>query len=802
MNTLFFISIVIIAIYCITNEREYDYKDKDSVSHLLPWAYPLKDGTIINKNGSLMKVIKFVGNDLHSVIDEDLVLIRDQINNTLKRLGEGFVLHIEARREVVKEYPDNHFKEPLLQEMDNRRKKEYLEGKYLETNYYISVSYFLPKEKSKKLEESFLERTHSSLSLDKELSSFEETALKILLMLKDSLKEARFLTEEETLTYLHSCISNKNHNIKSMGERVCLDSYISDTEITPGLTPKIGDEYLGVVSLLSYPTTSYAGMFNALNDLAIEYRWINRFIYIGNLEAEKIASIYRKTFFGDRKGYFDRWLESKTNEQISVDSSEKLDRTFECDNFTYDIQSDHIKGGYHTFTIVIKDKDLASLEASLTQIEALINKKGYVAIKESVNSFEALLGTLSGDVEHNVRQPILTTMNLIDHAPISANWNGEKINKHFNSPALMVCESGDSTKFNLNLHQGDVGHTMILGKTGSGKSVLLNTLAYSFRKYSNSQILIFDKGGSSRVLTAGVQGEFHELGKDDVKFQPLKDIHKSEELEWCFEWLVDIFELEGLKVTSSHKKSLQSALNALSYLDIEERTFTGLKLQVQDKEIREVLERYTNSENGVYGKYFDNSIDNFSKENSWQVFEMENLFTSKILTPMLTYLFHRLEREFFNGSPTLLILDECWLMLDNPKFASKMKEWLKTLRKKEVSVIFATQSISDITSSSIKDVLIESCLSKIFLPSGKIENTKLYKELGLQYREMQIIEKGIMKKDYFFKCETGGKLFRLNLNPLELAYVGSSSTVDQNKCIELLEKEGFNEKWQEYKHIQ
>ncbi len=802
MNNFFLLALIGLIIYHIKNEREYDYSDRDKVTDLLPWAYPLKDGTIINKNGSLMKVFKFIGDDLNSVLEEDLVSIRGQLNEILKRLGEGFVLHIEAKREVAKSYPENTFQEDLLQEMDDHRKEQFLEGRYFESSYYISISYFPPKVKKKKLEEAFLEIERSSLSLETELNFFDETISKLHIALKDIFKEVKLLNEEDVLTYLHSCISNKNHPVKSMGDKVSLDTYISDTDITPGLITKVRDEYLGVVSLLSYPTTSYSGMFDALNDLGFEYRWVNRFIYIDNEEAEKIAARYRKTYFGDRKGYFNRWLESKTNEQISEDSREKLDRTEECDYFIYDIQSDHLKGGYHTFTIILRDKDKSRLETSIHHVESLINKKGYVAVKESFNSLEALLGTMPGDIEHNVRKPILTTMNLIDHAPISSNWNGDKANLHFNAAPLIVCEGGESTEFNLNLHQGDVGHTMILGKTGSGKSVLLNTLAYSFKKYPESQVLIFDKGGSSRVLTAGVNGMFHELGKEDIKFQPLKNIHKDSELEWAFEWFIDIFEMEGLKITSVHKKSLQAALKALSHLEIEERTLTGLRLQVQDKELRDILERYTNSEDGVYGKYFDNSQDTFSAVNTWQVFEMEALFNSKVLVPMLGYLFHRLELDFFNGNPTFLILDECWLMLDNPKFANKMKEWLKTLRKKNVSVIFATQAISDITNSSIKDVLVESCLTKIFLPGGKIEYPELYKELGLNFREIEILEKGVMKRDYYYKCEKGGKLFKLNLSTLELAYVGASSPQDQKTCMEYLNSEGdFNEKWKKYKEI-
>ena len=159
-----------------------------------------------------------------------------------------------------------------------------------------------------------------------------------------------------------------------------------------------------------------------------------------------------------------------------------------------------------------------------------------------------------------------------------------------------------------------------------------------------------------------------------------------------------------------------------------------------------MLEKY--QKDSIYGKYFDNNVETLEIKNRFQIFEMGALFNSpKIMLPVLEYIFHKLEKEIFLGDPTLLILDECWLMLDNANFSLKIKEWLKTLRKKNVSVVFATQQISDVEKSSIKDVIRENCLTKIYLPNREALSSEYYRNIyesfGLNDKELELIKMGL-----------------------------------------------------------
>ena len=170
--------------------------------------------------------------------------------------------------------------------------------------------------------------------------------------------------------------------------------------------------------------------------------------------------------------------------------------------------------------------------------------------------------------------------------------------------------------------------------------------------------------------------------------------------------------------------------------------------------------------------------------------------------PVLSYLFHRLEARF-DGKPSLLILDEAWVFLDDPMFSERIREWLKVLRKKNVSVIFATQSLSDVATSKIAPAIIESCPSRIFLPNDRAvepQQHKAYESFGLNNRQVEIIAQSTPKRDYYFQSRTGNRLFDLSLGPVALAFCGASSKDDLNAMSELAatsENDTFPIRWLE-----
>ena len=159
---------------------------------------------------------------------------------------------------------------------------------------------------------------------------------------------------------------------------------------------------------------------------------------------------------------------------------------------------------------------------------------------------------------------------------------------------------------------------------------------------------------------------------------------------------------------------------------------------------------------------------------------------------MLAYLFHRIEARL-DGRPTLVLVDEGWLALDDPGFSAQLREWLKTLRKKNASVVFATQSLADIETSPIAPVIVESCPTRIFLPNDRAfepQISSLYRHFGLNARQIEILAHATPKRDYYCQSRRGDRLFELGLGEVALAFTAASSKADQTRISALLAAHG------------
>jgi type IV secretion system protein VirB4 len=229
-------------------------------------------------------------------------------------------------------------------------------------------------------------------------------------------------------------------------------------------------------------------------------------------------------------------------------------------------------------------------------------------------------------------------------------------------------------------------------------------------------------------------------------------------------------------------------LNSLANVPAQQRTLTGLKALLQSHELRQAFDHFTLG--GPYGDILDADHEVFAVE-KWQCFDLESLMeTPAIVPPVLSYIFHVLEKRL-TGAPTMLILDEAWLFLEHPLFQAKIREWLKTLRKMNTSVIFATQSVADILESEITSALLESCPSRIFLPNNRALEPnveKAYLRLGLNSRQIQILSTALPKRQYYFESNQGNCLFDLGLGPIALAFCGVSRAEEKQLVCELHDK--------------
>jgi type IV secretion system protein VirB4 len=245
-----------------------------------------------------------------------------------------------------------------------------------------------------------------------------------------------------------------------------------------------------------------------------------------------------------------------------------------------------------------------------------------------------------------------------------------------------------------------------------------------------------------------------------------------------------------LAVTAETRIEIWQALLSLAEQPVLSRTLSIFRSLVQDEDIRKALQPFTLL--GPFGYLFD-AHDEHDSADFWQVFEMAELFEQKAaVRPALYYLFHRLLKKF-DGRPTLLILDEAWLLLEDSQFAKQIKQWLKELRKSNVYVVFATQSIADAMQSSIAMTIKECCPTKIFLPNMSAQDESsaaFYSSMGLNERQVDIVASAIPKREYYLFSPSGNRLFDLALGPKALALCASSSPDEQKRLLEIKRQYG------------
>ena len=777
------------------NLKEYR-QTTDRLSDLLPWAALVAPGVVLNKDGSFQRSLRFRGPDLESATSAQLVAITARLNNALKRLGSGWALFVEARRKKALGYPEEGaFPDPLSWIIDAERKDAFeREGEHYESVYYLTFLYLPPQETVTKLSKFFISKKTEGGSHEhnyvKSLEFFTTTTDRLFDILNDFMFESEFLNDEATLTFLHSTISHKYHHVKVPETPVYLDGVLADSPLLGGLEPMLGDQYIKTLSIMGFPAASTPAILDQLNHLPMEYRWVTRFLPLDKLDAEKALKNYRRKWFAKRKGVLTLLSEvfSKTESQLSDSAS--LRKSQDADEALQELAEDYVSFGYYTATVTVWDKDASAATEKLREVERIINGLGFVTQAESINAVEAWLSSLPGQVYANVRMPVIHSLNLAHLLPFSALWAGPEWNDHFKAPPLLYAKTAGNTPFRFSNFVGDVGHQMIIGPTGSGKSVFLNFMAIQFLRYEQAQVFIFDKGGSFIGTTLGVGGVYHNVGshQDGLVFQPLAHVDQMPERIWASEWLLELLRNEKIEITPELKDLIWQALTNLAEAPRAQRTLTGLSALVQNKVIRLALEPYCVG--GAYGNILDSDHENL-KLYHFECFEMEALMqTPEIIAPVLSYIFHVLQKRF-DGRPTLLVLDEAWLFLEHSIFASKIKEWLKTLRKMNVSVIFATQSVDDALNSSIASSLLESCPSRLFLPNDRALEPNIhekYTELGLNERQIQIIANATPKREYYFESHRGHSLFDLNLSPLTLAFCGVSRPSEKKALLKLAQK--------------
>ena len=782
-----------------------EYREPSSrLPDRLPWACLVAPGVVLQKDAVFQKTVAFRGPDLASSLDSELISASARLNNALRRLGSGWGLFIEAQRFASSAYPCANWAHPAAAVVDLERNRMFAEGgSHYESSYYLTFTWQLPPERRTRAAAFFYDEGRGGsadderTALARELHHFDKSVAEIVDILSGVFPEVGALDDDQTLSYLHSTISTNRHPVRAPETPMYLDALLPDMPFTPGDVPMLGDHFLCTMTVSGFPSSTLPGVLDALNHLETEYRWVTRYLCLDKAEAKSLIEKYRKQWWAKRKGLWTMIKEEASKQEAALIDNAAANRSADADAALQELGDDLVSFGYLTTTVTVWDPSLEEARRKSQRVKEVIQSRGFTVRGETLNATYAWLGSLPGHLYANVRRPLVHSLNLTHLMPLSSVWAGDAVNRHLESVCgvgdpHLYCSTTGSTPFRLHLAVGDVGHTLIIGPTGAGKSTLLGMLALGWLKYPGARVVIFDKDRSARAATLAVGGACYEPGNEraPVAFQPLADIDQGPERVWAAQFIGTLLAAQSVTVDHGAQAAIDETLRSLAGSPRKERTLTLFASQIgsRQRRLRDALRPYTLD--GNFGQIFDADQDDL-RQAPWTMIEMGHLMTmgEAVIVPALEYLFHAVERQF-DGRPTLMIVDEAWLFLGHPVFASRLQSWLKTLRKKNVYVVFATQEVADATSKpELLSTILSACHTKIFLPDDEALTPAMmasYQAVGLTTAEVDILAKAQKKRDYYYRSVKGRRLFQLGLGPAALAFVGASSETDQRFLDEMI----------------
>jgi type IV secretion/conjugal transfer VirB4 family ATPase len=783
------------------------FRDKaEGLSDLLRYAASVDNGVVMGKGGELIGGFLYLGSDTESSTAMELNAMAIRLNSVLGSFGNGWMVHCDVVRTEAIGYPGKGaFPDPVSYAIDQERRNHYnAEDGHFQSAYALIFTYLAPSLIESKGREWLFETTgeeknsNAKTLATKTIAKFQaamadvESALSSVFLGVTRLKcvEHRVVShgiedvwvEDRLMTYLHYAVTGISQKIRLPAIPMYIDTIIGSQDFVGGIIPKVGKKHIQVVNIEGFPAESYPGMLDHLNRLPITYRFSTRFIFLDPEEAKGILNKLRKKWRQKATPLSDQIFNTKTG-AVDLDA---IQMEKDAESAMSEAGALTVRFGHYTSVVVLMEESIEKLKAATTTVVKSIRDMGFAARVEDINAIEAYFGSLPGEGVANVRKPILHSLNLSHLLPTTSFWAGPERNPcpfYGNDTApLLYGRGAGATPFRL-----------ILGPTGSGKSTLLNLIVAQQRRYQRAKIFAFDKGMSAYIPTMAMGGMHYEVGGDNssLAFCPLAHVDEAHERAWAEEWIEILFALNGVVVGPRHRTIIHEAVMSLGNADPDMRTLTHFQAQLQDEELRDALSPYVGS--GSAAHLLDAEKDTLDL-GTLQVFEMEHLMNmgEKNLIPVLMYLFHKIEGQL-DGSPTLIVLDEAWLMLSHSLFMEKIREWLKVLRKANAAVVFATQSIEDIVNSPIAPVVFQSCPTKILLPNPEARNeisAQAYKQIGLNERQLELITMGTPKRDYYYLSSVGRRLFSLELGPVALAFVGKSGKEDIKLARELIEAHG------------
>lgn len=745
--------------------KEKITKHEVSAAHFIPYKCHWNSDTILTHKEELVRVIKVKGFAFETADDVDIDLKKNARNNLLKGMSSGnFSLYFHTMRRKEKGFPDG----VMPDRFSNRVNREWA-AKHSNDKSFINEHYFTLVRGADTSGAAVIEHMAKKLQHKTDKASWEN-------YMREAYDEIEEMTERILNGYgnygprLLGLVDNEDgvtSEILEFLSRLVNCGYSQPMTVPLGQVSNhlpisrlyfgnksveahhpTGVKYAGIVSIKEYRPSTHAGVFDGFMQMPFEliitqaFSFINRMVAISSMQLQQRRLVQ--------------------SEDVAVSQIQEIDSALDS------AMSGEFGFGNHHLTVLCIEDAPKALESALSLAVVELSNAGITGVREKMNLEPAYWSQLPCNAEYMARRCTVNTLNIAAFASFHNYPSGKRKKNHWGD-AVTVLNTVSGTPYFFSFHVRDVGHSMIIGPTGAGKTVLLNFLCAQAQKF-NCRLFFFDKDRGAEIFVRAIRGRY--MIPDAAKtsgFNPFQLEDNSVNRSFLIDFLKALVMVGDTALPAHEIERINEAVKGNYKLPREQRRIRNIAPFMGIGGPGTLAGRLAMwHSGGSHAKLFDNEDDviDFNSARTFGI-EMGRILADKAcIGPVLLYLFHRIQSSL-DGSPTMIVLDEAWALIGNPVFAPKIKDWLKVLRKLNTFVVFATQSVEDAAKSSISDTLVQQTSTQIFLPNLKA--TILYREVFmLSEREFNLVKTTDPGTRFFLvKQDSDGVIARIDLGGMD-----------------------------------
>jgi type IV secretion/conjugal transfer VirB4 family ATPase len=771
----------------------------------------------LTKTGDVGLILEVRGVDFECLDDAAIDSSTKRLESAFKLFDERYRLYQYLFKRDDQTIPYKHYANPIV-DAAIRNRIAYLRGRS-HTLFSLSIFFvvlYQPAQTTHKLTSALLDlskspsrafpalQSHLSakkrvLVLGEHLDMAQATLLQkvqsFILQVADFLP-TRILEKQECFRVLKNTLNFHPAKIglAKLKYDAFLDYYLCESHLECHRDHlRVDDYYVKVLTLKEPPAQSFPLIFKRLLEVEANYYIATEWRKEDSGKTRRAIQAKRRHFHNTKRSFFSQVNVNDAPAQgILVDES-KESQVRELGEGIKEIELHGNYFGQFSLTVVIYDLDPVKVNRACAEFYKVFSVHDAQLYEERYNLLNAFLGAVPGNYAQNLRSLYLLNTNYADLSFLFTLHCGETRNQHLRKEYLAVLETNHHTPYYLNLHYRDVAHTMILGRTGAGKSFLLNFLITNLQKYE-PRTFIFDLGGSFESLTQLFAGSYVRVGLEtrNFKINPFSLPPTKENLDFLALFVKVLAQgSRAAEIDPATERDLYQQIENLYAIEPSLRTLSVLA-NTLPHDLSSRLSKWTCG--GQFGFLFDNDQDTISFSH-FQCFDFQSMGQyPEVLEPLLFYILHRANAVIADREITSVFkaffIDEAWVFLKTPSIQRYVVEALKTWRKHNAAMILSTQSLDELTRSEILDVIIESCSTKIFLANPDMDRELYRQQFHLNTNEVELITTLIPKRQFLIKTPDLAKIVNLNVDPKSY-WLYTNDPYDNQKRKEAFGTYGF-----------